>query len=152
MYELTRTQYVPRPLEEVFAFFADAGNLERITPPWLCFKILTPRPIYLQAGTLIDYRLKLFGVPFYWRTKIEEFESNRRFVDSQVKGPYRRWWHTHTFRAVEGGTEVIDHVEYAMPAGPIGRIIHGVLTRHQLKTIFDYRFKVIKELFPATAS
>ncbi len=148
MYELTRQQFIPRPIDEVFSFFADAGNLEQITPPWLHFKILTPQPIDIRTGTLIDYRIRLFGIPIYWRTRIEEFTTNVRFVDTQIRGPYKRWWHVHEFREVEGGTEMIDRVEYAMPAGPLGSAMHAVLTKHQLKQIFDYRYQVIEKAFP----
>lgn len=147
MYVLERTHVVPRPRAEVFPFFADAANLERITPPFLGFKILTPPPIEMRAGTLIDYRIKLQGVPLRWRTLIEQFEPNERFVDVQVKGPYARWHHTHTFRDVPGGTEVGDRVEYALPLGPLGRAAHAVFVERQLRTIFAYRATVMRELF-----
>src|SRR5262245_19539074 len=98
-YRLERTQWIDLPLEEVFAFFADATNLEAITPPWLHFRILTPRPIELAAGTLIDYQLSLFKIPFCWRTRIDSFEPPHRFVDTQIRGPYRFWHHTHEFTA-----------------------------------------------------
>lgn len=146
-YHLERTQFIPRPLAEVFAFFCDAANLEALTPPWLHFKILTPRPIPIAAGTLIDYRLQMFGIPFYWQTRIEEFEPGVRFVDSQVRGPYARWWHVHEFRETSSGTEMIDRVDYRMPWGPLGTLTHAVLTRHQLRTIFAYRQQRIEELF-----
>jgi ligand-binding SRPBCC domain-containing protein len=146
-YLLERRQFIPRPLSAVFSFFSDAGNLEAITPPWLEFKILTPRPIRMQAGTLIDYRLKLAGLPFHWQTRIESFEPGRRFVDSQVRGPYRRWWHEHEFVERDGGTEMLDRVEYEMPLGPLGNIVHAMLTRRQLRTIFDYRRDRIAGVF-----
>lgn len=147
MYVLERTQIVPRPRADVFPFFAEAANLERITPPFLGFKILTPPPIEMRAGTLIDYRIKLNGIPMRWRTLIEELVPNERFVDTQLKGPYKRWHHTHTFRDVAGGTEVGDRVEYELPLGPLGHAAHALFVRRQLQTIFAYRAEVMRELF-----
>ena len=147
MYVLERTQVVPRPRREVFPFFADAANLERLTPPFLGFKILTPTPIEMKPGTRIEYRIKLNGIPLKWRTLIEEFVPDERFVDTQEKGPYARWHHTHTFRDVPGGTELGDRVEYALPLGPLGRIAHAVMVKRQLRTIFEYRARVMRELF-----
>ncbi len=145
-YQLERRQFNPRPLADVFPFFADAANLEAITPPALHFRILTPRPIQIRAGTLIDYRLVLWGVPFQWRTLIESFEPPLRFVDSQVRGPYRLWRHTHEFIVQEGGTLMIDRVLYQMPLGPLGWLAHELFVRRQLATIFDYRFRVIERV------
>lgn len=96
-YRLERAQVVPRPLDEVFAFFADAGNLELLTPQFLRFRILTPAPIRMAAGTLIEYRLQLFRISFHWHTRIETFEPKRRFTDVQLTGPYQRWHHQHEF-------------------------------------------------------
>ena len=146
MYILERSLVVPRGIDEVFPFFADAANLERLTPPFLGFTILTPTPIEMRPGTLIDYRIKLNGIPMKWRTLIESFEPPYRFVDTQLAGPYKRWHHTHTFREVPGGTELGDRVEYTLPFGPLGRIAH-VLVKRQLKTIFDYRTQVMREMF-----
>ncbi len=149
MYVLERTQIVPRPLAEVFAFFADAANLERLTPPFLGFQIKTPLPIKMGEGTLIDYRISLHGIPMRWRTRIDEYVPGVRFVDEQLKGPYRIWHHTHAFRAVPGGTEVLDHVDYELPFGPLGKLAHALFVRRQLKTIFDYRERTMTELFGA---
>jgi hypothetical protein len=150
MYRLERVQRVPRPREEVFAFFADAGNLERITPPFLGFRILTPLPIAMGAGTLIDYRLRLHGIPLSWTTLIELFDPGRGFVDTQLRGPYRVWRHHHAFRgAPDGGTEIADTVEYELPLGPLGRIAHAAMVKRQLRTIFDYRAAVVTELLGA---
>jgi ligand-binding SRPBCC domain-containing protein len=140
---LEQAQLVPRPRAEVFAFFADAGNLERLTPPFLHFEILTPGPIAMRPGTLIDYRLSLFGLPFAWRTRIEVFEPGVRFVDVQLRGPYRRWRHTHTFADAPGGTQIGDRVEYALPLGPLGELAHALLVRRQLDAIFSHRRRVI---------
>lgn len=145
-YHLHRRQFIPRPLEEVFPFFADAANLETITPPSLHFQILTPKPIRIQTGTLIDYRLSLLGIPFKWRTRIELFQPPHRFVDVQVRGPYRLWRHTHEFAEQDGGTEMIDRVEYQLPLGPLGWLAERLFVRRQLKHIFDYRFRVIEHL------
>jgi ligand-binding SRPBCC domain-containing protein len=145
-YHLHREQYIPRPLAEVFPFFADAGNLEAITPPWLNFRILTPQPIKVQAGTLIDYRLALFGVPLAWRTRIEAFDPPQRFIDRQVWGPYKLWHHTHEFREADGGTWMTDHVEYKLFLGPIGWAANAVMVRRMLDRIFDYRQQAIQRL------
>lgn len=147
-YVLEREQVVPRPRSEVFAFFAEAGNLERLTPPTLRFSILTPGPIVMRPGAIIDYRLTLLGVPFRWRTLIEAFEPEMRFVDSQATGPYAVWRHTHTFEEVPGGTLIRDHVEYALPLGPLGVLARRLFVRRQLAHIFDYRQKTVAALFP----
>lgn len=147
MYTLQRALVVPRTIDEVFPFFADATNLERLTPPFLGFTILSPRPIDMRAGTIIDYRIRVNGIPMRWRTSIESFEPPHRFVDTQVKGPYARWHHTHTFREVPEGTEIADRVEYELPLGPLGRLAHALVVKRQLRTIFEYRQKVMRELF-----
>ena len=147
MYTLERTLVVPRPIDEVFPFFADAANLERLTPPLVGFTILTPPPIVMKAGTLIDYRIRVNGIPLRWRTLIESFDPPHSFVDTQLRGPYAHWHHTHTFREVPGGTELGDRVEYALPLGPLGNIAHALFVKRQLRTIFDYRSQVMRELF-----
>ena len=151
-YVLEREQLVPRPRSEVFAFFEDAGNLERITPPFLRFRIVTPRPIAMHEGTLIDYRLSLFGLPFSWRTRIEVYEPRVRFVDMQIKGPYTLWRHTHTFDDVPGGTLMKDRVEYAIPLGPLGAAARAMFVRRTLERIFDYREATIAEIFGGAAA
>jgi hypothetical protein len=148
---LEREQLVRRPLGEVFAFFADAANLERLTPPRLRFKILTPLPIAMKAGALIDYELRLFAVPFRWRTLIETFEPMRRFSDVQLRGPYRTWNHLHEFEAVAGGTRMRDRVEYEIPLGPLGEIARSVFVTRQVESIFDFRRQQIERIFPARA-
>ncbi len=139
-----------RPRPEVFAFFADAANLERLTPGSMHFRILTPLPIDMRAGTIIDYRIALFRLPLRWRTLIEVFEPESRFVDVQAAGPYRYWRHTHTFAdGPSGGTVITDHVEYTLPLGPLGRAVHAAFVPRQLGRIFDFRQKVIAEIFRA---
>jgi ligand-binding SRPBCC domain-containing protein len=144
---LERSQLLPRPRAEVFAFFADPSNLERLTPSTLRFQILTPAPIAMRAGALIDYRLSLFGVPFAWQTEIEEYVPGRRFVDVQRKGPYAVWRHTHTFEEVAGGTRVVDRVEYALPLGLLGDLAHALFVSGQVAAIFDYRAEALAGLF-----
>jgi hypothetical protein len=149
VYQLIRIQRVPRPRAEVFAFFADAANLEALTPPFLAFHIESALPIDMRPGAIIDYRLKLHGVPVRWRTVIESFEPGVRFVDTQARGPYRVWHHEHRFRDTEdGGTEVIDDVHYELPLPPFGRIAHPFV-RRELRRVFDYRRQVIAERFGA---
>ena len=144
---LEREQLIPRPRSEVFAFFADAANLERLTPRSLRFEIKTELPIVMQPGTLIDYAISLFGVPLRWRTLIESFEPESKFVDVQLKGPYRVWRHTHEFLDVPGGTLVRDRVEYEVPFGPLGSLVRVLFVERQLRAIFDFRRVAIEELF-----
>ena len=136
-----RVQPAARPADRAaFAFHADAFNLEAITPPWLGFRIVTPGPIEMGAGTLIDYRLRLHRVPVRWRTRIEAWEPPRRFVDAQLKGPYSLWEHTHSFEADGAGSvEIRDRVRYALPLGRLGVLAHSLFVRRDLERIFDYR-------------
>jgi ligand-binding SRPBCC domain-containing protein len=146
-YHLHREQFIPRPLEEVFAFFSDAHNLEVITPDFLHFKILTPDPLMLTAGFVMDYRLQLFGVPLNWQSRIETFDPPRSFTDVQLRGPYRLWHHVHRFTAVAGGTQMVDEVDYALPLGPLGPVAHALFVRSTLGRIFDYRRDRVAEMF-----
>jgi ligand-binding SRPBCC domain-containing protein len=137
---------LPKPLEEVFAFFARAENLERITPPELGFRIVTPAPVVVREGALIDYRLSLFGVPFGWQTKITQYDPPHSFTDEQLKGPYKLWVHQHTFEPTPGGTVIRDRVRYQLPFYPFSEVAHP-LVRRQLARIFAYRREaVIKAL------
>lgn len=144
---LRREQWIPRPIDEVFAFFADARNLEEITPPWLAFRILAISTDAVSAGTEIRYRLRLHGIPIFWRTEIRQWKSPHRFVDVQRAGPYRLWHHTHCFEAHEGKTRMIDIVRYRLPFGLLGRIVHALKVRGDVRRIFDYRHQRIQELF-----
>jgi ligand-binding SRPBCC domain-containing protein len=148
MYEFTLKAevWLPRPPEEVFPFFAEARNLETITPPWLKFEVLTPAPIVMRAGSLIDYRIRVHGVPLGWRTKIAEWDPPHRFVDIQLRGPYLRWHHTHGFAARDGGTLCTDDVRY-WPRG--GALMNYLFVRRDIEAIFLYRKKRMIELFPA---
>jgi ligand-binding SRPBCC domain-containing protein len=143
---LERSALVARPLDEVFAFFADASNLEAITPAFLRFRILTRLPVEMRAGARIDYALSLFGVPLRWVTRIAEWEPGVRFVDVQERGPYALWRHTHTFEGRGDATLVRDVVEYALPLGPLGALAHALLVRRALDRIFDFRREAIRRL------
>jgi len=133
---LETSLFLPRPLGEVFPFFAEAGNLQRITPPWVDFRIVTPLPIEMRVGALIDYRLKVHGVPISWRTEITAWDPPCHFIDTQRKGPYRRWIHSHRFREADGGTWVDDQVDFAVPGGwPIEHLF----VRRDVSRIFLHR-------------
>lgn len=140
-------QKIHRPLEEVFAFFCDETNLERITPPWLSFKVLGKNTPTIQTGTLIDYRLSLRGLPIRWQSKILEWEPHHKFVDIQTRGPYRLWHHTHLFEATPEGMLAKDRVQYEIPLGMLGRIFAGSFVRRDIEAIFAYRRRVISEIF-----
>jgi ligand-binding SRPBCC domain-containing protein len=136
---------VPVGVEQAFAFFADARNLETITPPWLRFRILEA-PRKLERGSLLVYRLRLFGLPIRWRTEIAEWRPPFGFTDVQLAGPYRRWEHTHRLAPVERGTEIYDHVVYRLPYEPFAGLLAPVTVRRWLKAIFDYRRRRIEAL------
>jgi ligand-binding SRPBCC domain-containing protein len=141
---LRREQVLPAPPEEVFPFFADAHNLEAITPPWLGFRVLTPWPVEMRPGALIEYRLRLRGIPLAWLTRISEWVPGVRFVDEQLSGPYRLWHHTHEFEpAGAGGTLMRDTVRYALPCWPLGEVAHALVVRRDLEAIFDHRREAV---------
>ena len=135
---------VSASLDDTFAFFADAANLERLTPPWLRFTIRTPTPIVMRPGATIDYRLVLHGLPVAWRSRIDAWEPRRRFVDRQVLGPYRWWRHEHLFEAVGSRTRVIDIVEFQ----PRFRWLTGGWVRHDVERIFAFRHESLSKFFP----
>ena len=144
---LRREQRLPGTPEEVFPFFADAGNLEAITPPLLRFHIVSPPPIEMRVGTVIEYRLRLHGLRVAWLTRIEEWEPGVRFVDVQLSGPYRLWHHAHEFAPDgAGGTLMRDTVHYALPLGPLGEVARRLFVARDLEAIFDHRARVVAAL------
>lgn len=144
---LHREQWIARPLPEVFSFFCEARNLDRITPPWLHFKVLRQSGHELGPGILIDYKLVWHGLPLDWTSRIEEWQPPFQFVDLQVKGPYRLWHHTHSFEALAGGTLITDKVRYGVPYGLPGELFAGWLVRRDVESIFDYRTEAITTVF-----
>ena len=150
LHQLSRIQLVGRPLPEVFAFFSDAANLEALTPPFLRFRILTPMPIELRAGSQLDYRISLFGVPVRWRTRITDWQPRVRFVDEQESGPYAIWRHTHEFEPRGNATLMRDVVVYAEPFGPVGTVAHVLFVQRTLDRIFDFRRDAIARLLDDT--
>jgi len=141
-------QDLPRPRTEVFAFFSNPANLERLTPPWVNFQILTPEPLPQGEGALFEYRLRVRGVPLRWRTLIEEWREGERFVDRQVQGPYALWLHTHIFLDLpDDGTRIIDRVRYRAPFGLLGRLAMTWYLRRDIHRIFAFRKSVIAVLF-----
>jgi ligand-binding SRPBCC domain-containing protein len=143
-YTLHDELWLPRPISDVFPFFAEAANLEELTPPWLKFSVVTPAPIVMRAGALIDYRIRVHGLPIRWRTEILEWSPPHRFVDVQLKGPYTLWHHTHTFEERDGGTMCFDDVRYC-PFG--GALIHALFVRRDVERIFAFRRQRLQELF-----
>ena len=146
VHRLTRRQYIDRPPADVFAFFAQARNLEQITPPWLRFEVQGDDTIPMQVGTRIDYRLHVHGVPIRWTSLIEEWEPETGFVDRQVRGPYALWHHRHTFIAEGSGTVVGDEVDYAVGFGVLGELAHPLFVARDLRRIFDYRQAAVPRL------
>jgi ligand-binding SRPBCC domain-containing protein len=147
VHTFTAEQWLPRRVGQVFDFFSDAGNLGVLTPPWLHFRILTPRPIPMRPGTLIDYRLRVRGVPIFWRSEITEWDPPFRFADRQVRGPYRRWVHTHSFEGRDGGTLMSDKVEFAVPGWFLEPLLTRWLVLPDVERIFAYRREKMRELF-----
>jgi ligand-binding SRPBCC domain-containing protein len=141
--------WLPCPRREVFAFFADAVNLQEITPPFLHFTVLTPAPIGMRAGAHIDYKLRIRGCPLRWRTLISAWEPPVRFVDEQVRGPYRRWIHEHRFAEKDGGTTVHDRVRYSVPGGAL---VNWFFVRRDVEKIFEFRKRELLKRFAASAS
>jgi len=143
-FRLLSRQWLPAPLEQVFPFFADAFQLETLTPDWLKFQVLTPPPIAMRVGLRIDYRLRLHRIPVRWQSEITEWEPGRRFVDEQRRGPYKRWRHLHLFESVDGGTAVLDDVAYAVYGG---RLVNRLCVQPDLERIFAFRRRKLAEIF-----
>ncbi|MBM4263405.1 MAG: SRPBCC family protein [Deltaproteobacteria bacterium] len=148
-FSLKRSLWLPQPREKIFNFFSNPHNLDRVTPPWLRFKVLSPPSTTIQTGTLLDYRLRLRGIPIFWQSEISLWQPPLRFVDRQTRGPYSLWVHDHTFDHDHGGTLVGDNVEYAVPGGTL---VNLLLVAPDLERIFDYRHQVLKDLFDSQNS
>ena len=133
-----------RPLDEVFPFFAEAQNLERLTPPWLQFQVLSPQPVEMRVGAVIDYRLRVHGIPLRWRSEIVCWEPPHRFIDEQTRGPYRRWVHEHRFHEEDGAVVASDRVEYAVPGGAL---VNWLFVKRDMERIFAYRRAKLQRLF-----
>jgi ligand-binding SRPBCC domain-containing protein len=140
-------QFVPRPLDEVFEFFSRAENLQQLTPPWLNFRILSVEPATVREGTLIRYSLRWRVFPIRWTTRITDWEPPHRFVDLQLKGPYKLWRHEHRFVAEGEGTRISDEVHYILPFGILGRIAHSMKVKSDVEAIFAYRREVVSRVF-----
>jgi ligand-binding SRPBCC domain-containing protein len=149
---LERTQRVELPIEETYELFADAFNLEALTPPLLRFRVVTPPPIEMGVGTLIEYRLRLHRVPVRWQTRIEAWDPPHRFIDNQLRGPYRLWHHTHRFEPDGGATLIHDRVRYRIGFGPLGAFADRLLVRRDLERIFDFRREAIAKLIEARSA
>jgi ligand-binding SRPBCC domain-containing protein len=146
-YTLAFTQQVTRPLAEVFNFFSRAENLEELTPPWLNFKILKAEPQPVQQGTVIHYSLRLHGIPLRWTSEIVEWEPPHRFVDLQLRGPYKLWRHEHRFEARDGGTLISDTINLSLPFGFLGQIAYKVKVQSDVQEIFSFREGKIRSIF-----
>ena len=148
VHEFQSELWLPLPPVELFPFFADAANLDALTPAWLNFHIVTPSPIAMREGALIDYRLRVRGVPLRWRTRINVWQPPDLFVDEQVRGPYRQWIHEHTFEARDGGTLARDHVRYAVA---LDFLVHRLFVRPDMERIFQFRSEALRKLFPVNS-
>ena len=148
MYSFDQTQRVAAALPDVFAFLSNPANLARITPPWLSFRVHGPAPRELSEGSRLEYRIRCSLLTIPWVTRITKWRPPREFVDIQEKGPYAEWIHTHRFTPEDGFVVMEDHVDYALPFGPLGRFVHRLRVRRQLEEIFEYRRRAIDEIFP----
>jgi len=147
-YNIKFEQFIDLPIENVFNFFSKPDNLSLITPPRLKFNILTPRPLAMKEGQLIDYSLTImYLLRFHWRTLIIQYQKPYTFIDQQIKGPYSLWHHTHTFEEKNGGTIITDNVIYAVPFGLLGRFINMIYIKYDLNSIFNYRHKILNKIF-----
>ena len=147
VYSLKYKQKINRPIEEVFSFFSNPENLSTITPSKLNFNILTPKPIKMYKGQVIDYTIRLLRIKIHWRTLITEYNPPFLFIDQQIKGPYILWHHKHEFKNVNDGVEIIDTVKYIIPFSIFGRILHRIWIKRNLENIFKYRKIIINNFF-----
>ena len=139
--------FFPSDMDTVFDFFSRPENLEKITPPAMGFHIMTPKPVEMKEGAIIDYTVNIMGIPARWRTMITSYKINEFFVDEQLKGPYSYWHHKHSFEAVEGGINIVDEITYALPLEAFRSIVHPLFIKPQLKKIFSFRFQIIQDKF-----
>ena len=147
-YNIKFEQFIDLPINDVFSFFSKPENLSLITPPRLKFDILTPSPVKMKEGQLIDYSLTImYFIKLGWRTLITDYEKPHKFVDQQIKGPYSLWHHTHTFEEKDGGTLIHDNVTYAIPLGVVGQLLYAIYIKHDIKSIFKYRRKILDIIF-----
>jgi len=144
LFELQRDSIVPSARDKVFAFFSNAHNLDRITPPFIRFRVLSPQPIIMQVGARIEYALRLRGIPLRWTSEITAWDPRHRFADTQVRGPYRWWQHEHRFEDLGDSTRVVDEVQYAPPGG---RLVHVLFVKRDLHRIFDFRTQTLAAVF-----
>lgn len=151
MYTLKRSQHIPRPLTETFSFFSRPENLALITPASLKFQMLTPPPLEMKEGAVIDYTIRPFVLALRWTTLITDFKPPLRFADLQLRGPYAYWHHAHTFTEEDDGTLMTDEIHYALPFGPFGRVVHALVVKHQLQGIFNHRKHALDEIFAQPA-
>jgi len=143
-YTIFAEQWLPWTPAELFPFYGDAGNLEVLTPDFLRFEVVTPRPIEMKPGAIIDYRLKVRGLPIRWRTRIAEWEPDTHFIDEQIRGPYKKWYHMHRFEPVAKGTRVIDQVNFRPKGGPL---TYHMFVKRDVEKIFGYRQQLLKQMF-----
>ena len=147
-YNLEFEQFIDLPIDDVFSFFSKPENLSLITPARLKFDILTPTPLKMKEGQLVDYSLRImYIIKLHWRTLITHYEKPYKFVDQQLKGPYTLWHHTHTFEEKDGGTLIRDELKYAIPFGILGRIVHALYVKYDIRSIFRYRQKILDDIF-----
>jgi ligand-binding SRPBCC domain-containing protein len=143
-FTLRTSLFLPHPRVKIFPFFADAQNLENITPSWLRFRIVTPLPVFMQSGTIIEYKLRLHGIPVRWKSEITAWDPPRHFIDEQRRGPYRTWIHEHSFEEYRDGCMMHDYVRYAVTGG---RLVNFVFVRRDVERIFLYRAQVLQRIF-----
>ena len=147
--EFTAELWLPQPPDRIFPFFSDPANLDLLTPPWLNLRTITPGPVVMREGALIDYQLRVRGLPMKWRTRINVWEPQRRFVDEQLRGPYRMWIHEHTFQPHNGGTLTRDHVRFAVP---LDLLAHRWFVRPDIERIFQFRCAALQKRFASPST